>query len=97
MKTKFFKNLFSNFFENKSDGYFITLPAYDNEPKQIKLNQKKIEEIALKHNVSPETIMEILIDYEHVNTDDAGQCWTHHKIDPVLKDLTINKYDESKK
>jgi hypothetical protein len=97
MKTKFFKNLFSNFFANKSDGYFISLPAYENEPKQIKLNQKKIEEIALKHNVSTETIVEILIDYGHIFTDENGQCWTHHKIDPILNDLKINQYDKSQK
>jgi hypothetical protein len=97
MKTKFFKNLFSNFFHNKSDGYFITMMSYKNEPKQIKLNQKKIEDIAVQHQVSTETIIELLIDYDHVSADEQGECWTHHKIDLVLKDLTIQLFDESQK
>ena len=97
MKTKFFKNLFSNFFENKSDGYFISMPGYQNEPKQIKLNPKKIDDVATKHQVSTETIIELLMDYDHVSADEQGECWTHHKIDLVLKNLTIQPYDESQK
>jgi hypothetical protein len=47
--------------------------------------------------VSTETIIELLIDYDHVSADEQGECWTHHKIDLVLKDLTIQPFDESQK
>jgi hypothetical protein len=96
MKFKFFKNLFSNFFENKNKGFSITIPTYENEPKELKLNQKKIEDIANKNNVTSDFIIEILYEYDHLRADDKGEYWTHHKIDFILKELVISPYIEKK-
>jgi hypothetical protein len=91
MQLKFFKNLFSNFYKNQQTGFSIKLSPYENEPRQIKLSLKKIEDLSQKYNVSSEIIIDVLIEYEHVTLDESGQHWTHHKIEQILKSFVISK------